>query len=485
VEPRERRSRDRLAKAIGLTVYFRVSGAQRVPIQSALDAGADAVIVPQIRDVAHAREAASYAKYPPLGTRGIGHSRINRYGGFAPEFLEAENRRTQCIVMIETQEAFDDVEHIAAVPGIDGLFIGPGDLSLTRGRGLNRDTPADAADHRRIVEAARAAGKAWSMAAAHPRRRRFAADLGAAFITRSDDLSAVRSGLANDLALPYLIGGVVAAIFDEVDSRTERVRAPRSPSTRGAVGALGVEGATRAQEEPLTGERLEGREFAPEPDGADAERQQAGPGADRALHDLRHGVRLCGDDLTHSRFAEVRQGAGDVITQRRDLGELRCAHHAAARVDAGDVLLLDLDQSLDEGLRPIERLALCGVDGVALERFDASPDSRHALLEIEAVGQQAALAEVAERQRRLTERDLNTRNGVGGHRSARGSRRLRGEVVPDLPRREDQTDGDEHARRDRGESGARRRLPAGCCARAARSGPGVSAGVRDGCHARR
>jgi 2-dehydro-3-deoxyglucarate aldolase len=192
-----------LGKAIGLTVYSRVSGAARVPIQSALDAGADAVIVPQIRDVEHAREAASYAKYPPLGTRGIGHSRINRYGGFAPEFLEAENRRTQCIVMVETQEAFDDVERIAALPAVDGLFIGPGDLSLTRGRGLNRDTPADAADHRRIVEAARAAGKAWSMAAGHPRRRRFATDLGAAFITTTDDLSAIRAGLAEDLARPY------------------------------------------------------------------------------------------------------------------------------------------------------------------------------------------------------------------------------------------------------------------------------------------
>ena len=192
-----------LGRAIGLTVYSRVSGAARVPIQSALDAGAAAVIVPQIRDVGHARDAASYAKYPPLGTRGIGHSRINRYGGFAPEFLEAENRRTQCIVMIETQEAFDDVERIAALPAVDGLFIGPGDLSLTRGRGLNRDTPADAADHRRIVEAARSAGKAWSMAAGHPRRRRFAADFGAAFITTTDDLSAIRAGLAGDLALPY------------------------------------------------------------------------------------------------------------------------------------------------------------------------------------------------------------------------------------------------------------------------------------------
>ena len=192
-----------LGKAIGLTVYSRVSGAARVPIQSTLDAGADAVIVPQIRDVEHAREAASYGKYPPLGTRGIGHSRINRYGGFAPEFLESENRRTQCIVMIETQEAFDDVERIAALPAIDGLFIGPGDLSLTRGRGLNRDTPGDTADHQRIVDAARAAGKVWSMAAGHPRRRRFATDLGAAFITTTDDLSAIRAGLGTGLANSY------------------------------------------------------------------------------------------------------------------------------------------------------------------------------------------------------------------------------------------------------------------------------------------
>jgi 2-keto-3-deoxy-L-rhamnonate aldolase RhmA len=192
-----------LGKALGLAVYSRVSGAQRVPIQQALDAGADAVIVPQIRNVEHAREAASYAKYPPLGTRGIGHSRINRYGGFAPEFLEAENRRTQCIVMIETQEAFDDVERIAALPMIDGIFIGPGDLSLTRGRGLNRDTPADTTDHRRIVEATRAAGKRWSMAAGHPRRRRFAAELGAAFITTTDDLSAMRAGLTADLAIDF------------------------------------------------------------------------------------------------------------------------------------------------------------------------------------------------------------------------------------------------------------------------------------------
>ena len=83
------------------------------------------------------------------------------------------------------------------------VFIGPGDLSLTRGRGLNR-TPRPT---RRTTDASsRRSGRparrgAWRPAT--PRRRRFAMDLGAAFITTTDDLSAVRAGLATDLAISY------------------------------------------------------------------------------------------------------------------------------------------------------------------------------------------------------------------------------------------------------------------------------------------
>ncbi|MBM3600085.1 MAG: 4-hydroxy-2-oxovalerate aldolase [Alphaproteobacteria bacterium] len=171
-----------------------------MPIQQALDAGADIVTVPQIRDVEHARMAASYAQHPPLGTRGVGHRRINRNTGFAADFCERENERTRFIAMIETEEAFDDMARIAALSGVDGLFIGPGDLSMTRGRGLNKDTPEDAADHKRIIDTAIAAGKPWSMAAGHPKRRKMAIERGAAFITISDDVSAMYGGLAQSLA---------------------------------------------------------------------------------------------------------------------------------------------------------------------------------------------------------------------------------------------------------------------------------------------
>jgi 2-dehydro-3-deoxyglucarate aldolase len=85
-----------MCKALGLAVYTRVDSAARVPIQHALDFGSDGVILPQILDAAHAREAAAFAKYPPLGTRGFGGGKTVAYLAMPPHFVEAENRRTKC-----------------------------------------------------------------------------------------------------------------------------------------------------------------------------------------------------------------------------------------------------------------------------------------------------------------------------------------------------------------------------------------------------
>jgi 4-hydroxy-2-oxoheptanedioate aldolase len=185
---------------LGLVVYSRVAAAERVPIQHALDAGADGVILPQVRDARHAREVAAFAKYPPLGSRGIGYSRTMDYGATPAGFVEAENRRTRCYAMIETTGALAEVDAIAALTTVDGLFIGPSDLSLARGRGAYRATPADVADARRVAAAAAAARKPWAMPAPDPRVLAFAARHGAGFVTVSDDLTALRVGFAQGLA---------------------------------------------------------------------------------------------------------------------------------------------------------------------------------------------------------------------------------------------------------------------------------------------
>ena len=188
-----------LCKALGLRVYTRVESADRVPIQHALDFDSDGVILPQIADLEHARRATAYAKFPPLGSRGFGGGRTVSYIAAPEHFVEAENRRVTCWVMIETVKALDQVRDIAALETVDGLFIGPNDLSLARGRGEYR---ADGRDHDDIISIAEAASenhKPWAMPIATPADGKFAAQLGINFMAITDDLTALRDGL--DLAL--------------------------------------------------------------------------------------------------------------------------------------------------------------------------------------------------------------------------------------------------------------------------------------------
>ena len=159
------------------------------------------MILPQIADLAHAREATALAKYPPLGSRGVGYSRAMGYGGTAPGFFEAENRRTLCYAMIETPGALGDVEAIARLDTVDGLFIGPADLSMTRGRGPFKATAKDLADFAKVASAAAAARKAWAIPAPGAKVFDFARRHGAALVTVCDDLSALRRGFTQGLAV--------------------------------------------------------------------------------------------------------------------------------------------------------------------------------------------------------------------------------------------------------------------------------------------
>ena len=184
------------AKGLGLAVYSRVAAGERVPIQKALDAGADGVIIPQIRDLAHARQATAFAKYPTLGTRGLGFSRIDGYGRDAKGMIERENARTLCLPMVETPGALADAHEIAGLATVDGLFLGPSDLSLTSGRGLPRQGAADFRDARRVAQATRGAGKLFTLAGASDKSRRFAVREGALFVGAYDELTAMVDGFA-------------------------------------------------------------------------------------------------------------------------------------------------------------------------------------------------------------------------------------------------------------------------------------------------
>lgn len=186
--------------ALGLFTLVRVREVNQARLQIALDSGARAVILPQIRSIEHARAAAAASKFPPRGTRGMGYSRIHGYGSTDNAWVADQDVRTLCYIMIETQGAFDACEAIAGIECVDGLFIGPADLSLSRQRGVFSCTKADISDMDRIATAARSAGKLWGVAAGHRGYRAEASSRRPDLLAVADDLTALKTGFESLLA---------------------------------------------------------------------------------------------------------------------------------------------------------------------------------------------------------------------------------------------------------------------------------------------
>ena len=102
-------------------------------IKRALDIGALGVMVPHVDSREDARRAVRYAKYPPLGSRGVGPRRAAVYGLRKREYLEEANEETLLIVQIESKEAVENAEDILSMEGVDAYFIGPADLAASVG----------------------------------------------------------------------------------------------------------------------------------------------------------------------------------------------------------------------------------------------------------------------------------------------------------------------------------------------------------------
>ena len=127
-------------------------------IGQALDAGAAAIIVPMVNSKVQAEAMVRSAKYPPLGGRSWGgYTAFQTYGMSPADYLTRANSITQVFAMIETQAALDAVEEIAAVPGLDGLFVGPSDLSiaLSNGAGIDKTATHTLEAMKRVAAAAK------------------------------------------------------------------------------------------------------------------------------------------------------------------------------------------------------------------------------------------------------------------------------------------------------------------------------------------
>lgn len=117
----------------GMQALVRVSKNEEVIIKRVLDAGADGVIVPMIKNKEDAQEAVNYVKYPPVGKRGVGLNRAQKYGTAFKSYQQWVKDEVVIIAQIEHIEAVNNLEEILNTEGIDGIIVGPYDLSASMG----------------------------------------------------------------------------------------------------------------------------------------------------------------------------------------------------------------------------------------------------------------------------------------------------------------------------------------------------------------
>ncbi|MCZ7486166.1 aldolase/citrate lyase family protein [Rhizobium rhizogenes] len=181
-------------KGLGLEVLAKVLGPERGPIQQALDFGADAVIIPHILDAAHAGKICAFAKFPPGGDRSFAGGRTVAYGSPDDQWFSSQDQRARCYPMIEHAGALRDIEQILSFDTVDGVFVGPSDLSLRRGRGSYKRSDADFADLKTIAEAAKSAGKHWLLPAWSVSEKQFALENGAHTLVLTMEHGAIALG---------------------------------------------------------------------------------------------------------------------------------------------------------------------------------------------------------------------------------------------------------------------------------------------------
>ncbi len=186
-------------KAAGVSCLVRVVDALPATLMSPLDCGADGVLVPHVSTAAQAREIVAACRYRG-GKRGFANTnRAGRYGGTGLwEHADAQDGGVSVIAMIEDPEALEHIDAIAAVEGLDALFIGRGDLTISLGAPSPR-APVVVAATEKIAAAGVKAGKPVIVLAPPGEEADWLAGLGATVFLVSSDQGFLRQAAADAL----------------------------------------------------------------------------------------------------------------------------------------------------------------------------------------------------------------------------------------------------------------------------------------------
>ncbi|WP_428797090.1 4-hydroxy-2-oxoheptanedioate aldolase [Vibrio kasasachensis] len=175
-------------------------------IKRLLDIGAQTLLLPMINTQQEAELAVQAAFYPPIGQRGIGAAlaRASQWNRI-PQYLQRANEEVCVLVQVETKQAIENIEQIASVEGIDGIFIGPSDLSGSMGHIGNPSHPEVVAAIDHAIDVIQASGKAAGILSLDPQQAQQYAKRGVKFIGAGVDTLLLRAGaesLANQLKQP-------------------------------------------------------------------------------------------------------------------------------------------------------------------------------------------------------------------------------------------------------------------------------------------
>lgn len=207
-------------KATDIAPFVRVPQGLYHFLARTMDAGALGVMVGNVETAAQARAIVDSVKYPPMGKRGVGLG--TAHNDYVPPdagaYFEFANRNTTVICQIESTTGLENLDAIAATPGVDVLWVGHNDLSVSMGIQGKFDHPDFRAALAQVVEAANRRGK---LAAAQPGNAKQAEDwlaIGFHVLSWKTDIALYRGALKKEL--------------DELDALTARVRAHSAPAAR-------------------------------------------------------------------------------------------------------------------------------------------------------------------------------------------------------------------------------------------------------------
>ena len=184
------------------TPIIRPAWNDAVLAKRALDIGAQTLLFPYVQNADEARRAVAATRYPPQGVRGVSvAARASRYGRI-PGYLGKANDEICVLVQVETREAMKEIEAIAKVPGVDGVFIGPSDLAASLGHLGN---PAHAEVQEAIHDAVKrlkAVGKPAGILTGNEEEIRRYIDWGYLFVAVGSDVGLLAKG-ADTLAKKF------------------------------------------------------------------------------------------------------------------------------------------------------------------------------------------------------------------------------------------------------------------------------------------